>query len=100
MYTNNRSNSYVEDGVLYLQPTLSSDTFGVERVTGTVPFRADLWGMNPADSCTSNQFYGCERQRSVLSSCPLPMNSSPTFPTLICCLSLSCPPATQGSAVP
>ena len=33
LYTNNRSNSYVEDGVLYLQPTLTADTIGEENVS-------------------------------------------------------------------
>lgn len=27
-YTNNRTNSFVEDGVLYLQPTLLADRIG------------------------------------------------------------------------
>lgn len=27
-YTNNRSNSFVDDGVLHLQPTLTSDLIG------------------------------------------------------------------------
>jgi len=33
LYTNNRSNSYVENGVLYLQPTLTSDTIGTQNVS-------------------------------------------------------------------
>jgi hypothetical protein len=31
-YTNNRTNSFVEDGVLYLQPTLTENTIGLENV--------------------------------------------------------------------
>lgn len=31
-YTNNRTNSFVEDGVLYLQPTLTANTIGEENV--------------------------------------------------------------------
>ena len=31
-YTNNRTNSFVEDGVLYLQPTLTENTIGEENV--------------------------------------------------------------------
>jgi hypothetical protein len=30
---NNRTNSYVEDGVLYLQPTLTQETIGKENVS-------------------------------------------------------------------
>mmetsp|Transcript_8905 Transcript_8905/g.6668 ORF Transcript_8905/g.6668 Transcript_8905/m.6668 type:complete len:85 (-) Transcript_8905:856-1110(-) len=32
-YTNNRTNSYVRDGVLYLQPTLTEDAIGHESLT-------------------------------------------------------------------
>lgn len=42
-------------GVLHLQPTLSAETFGLDRVSGEVPFRVDMWGSNPGDMCTSNQ---------------------------------------------
>ena len=31
-YTNNRTNSFVDDGVLYLQPTLTEHTIGEENV--------------------------------------------------------------------
>lgn len=97
-YTNNRTNSYVQNNILYMQPTLSSQTFGEKtvrsphypsahingyestlcndhssmdggclyvyiQVSGDEPARVDLWGMSPADACTSNQFYGCERMR-------------------------------------
>ena len=58
IYNNNRTNSFVEDGVLYLQPTLTSDYLGEDGVkTGSL----NLWGGAPADQCTSNAFYGCER---------------------------------------
>jgi len=57
-YTNNRTNSFVEDGILYLQPSLTEDLMGVDGVkTGQV----DIWGGQPADKCTSEQFYGCFR---------------------------------------
>jgi hypothetical protein len=60
-YTNNRSNSFVEEGVLYLQPTLTEETIGEANMMGEKPFRFDMWGMWPSDACTSNAFYGCER---------------------------------------
>ena len=45
-YTNNRTNSFVEDGVLHLQPTFLEDTIGENAFkTGTL----DLWGSQPAD---------------------------------------------------
>ena len=57
-YTNNRSNSYVEDGILYLKPTLTSDQIGEEGIrSGTL----NIWGNTPADLCTGNAFYGCLR---------------------------------------
>ncbi|CAM9592098.1 unnamed protein product [Chrysoparadoxa australica] len=60
-YTNNRTNSYVEDGVLYIKPTLLSDYIGEDGVTGVTPTTLEVWGTTPADQCTSNMFYGCSR---------------------------------------
>jgi beta-glucanase (GH16 family) len=59
-YTNNRSNSFVEDGILYIKPTLTTETIGAENLAGG-DYRLDLWGSQPADSCTGNAFYGCLR---------------------------------------
>lgn len=57
-YTNNRTNSFVKDGTLHLQPTLTEDTIGLDTLQhGSL----DLWGGTPADYCTSNAFYGCSR---------------------------------------
>jgi beta-glucanase (GH16 family) len=58
MYVNRRQNSFVKDGVLYLQPTLTADNIGEAALKSGV---YSLWGGSPADLCTSNQFYGCER---------------------------------------
>ena len=58
-YTNNRSNSYVKDGVLYLNPTLLADDIGEANVKGG--FTLNVWGSTPADLCTGNDFYGCMR---------------------------------------
>ena len=58
-YLNNRSNSYVRDGVLYIKPTLMEDQIGVANLKGG--FDMDIWGGSPADLCTQNQFYGCFR---------------------------------------
>jgi len=57
-YTNNRSNSYVRDGVLYIKPTLTADTIGEDTMNGG---SFNVWGGAPADECTSNAFWGCER---------------------------------------
>ncbi|XP_065187034.1 beta-1,3-glucan-binding protein-like [Sycon ciliatum] len=56
---NNRSNTYVRDGVLYLKPTFTSDYIGEAAVESG--FDLDVWGGSPADYCTGNEFYGCER---------------------------------------
>lgn len=58
-YTNNRTNSFVKNGVLYLKPTLTNDSFYDSFLTsGTL----DLWGSG-ADTCTSNRGNnGCFRQ--------------------------------------
>ncbi|CAN0208082.1 unnamed protein product, partial [Phaeothamnion confervicola] len=61
-YTNNRSNSFTEDGVLFIQPTLTEDFIGADAVSGEKPFTLDLWGVTPASQCTINMFYGCSRE--------------------------------------
>ncbi|KAJ8312827.1 hypothetical protein KUTeg_010200 [Tegillarca granosa] len=72
-YTNNRSNSYTKDGVLYIKPTLTSDKYGEQFLTsGTLElyvfihlhetFCSPTTGNNPGDTCTGPQFYGCSRQ--------------------------------------
>ena len=61
-YTNNRTNSFVEDGVLYLQPTLTLENLGEQVLqTGDV----NLWGGQYNAECTSNAFYGCERNAAA-----------------------------------
>ncbi|CAG0879122.1 unnamed protein product [Darwinula stevensoni] len=58
MYWNNRTNSYAEDGILHIRPTLMSDLKGEEFLwTGTM----SLYGGGPADECTNPAFWGCER---------------------------------------
>jgi len=58
-YTNNRSNSYVKDGVLYILPTLTAATIGEQNLQSG--YTMDVWGSSPADLCTGNAFYGCSR---------------------------------------
>ena len=59
LYTNNRSNSYVRDGVLYIRPTLLEDDIGLANLKNG--FNMDIWGGSPADLCTEPMFYGCTR---------------------------------------
>lgn len=48
----------MKDSILHLKPTLVADRFGEEFIrTGVL----SLWGGTPADYCTQNDFYGCER---------------------------------------
>ncbi|KAI8053111.1 concanavalin A-like lectin/glucanase domain-containing protein [Gilbertella persicaria] len=58
-YTNNRSNSFVEDGILYLKPTLTSGTIGEDAVKNGG--RISLYSGQPAADCTDNSNYGCDR---------------------------------------
>eukprot|EP00002_Diphylleia_rotans_P006527 TRINITY_DN15897_c0_g1_i1.p1 TRINITY_DN15897_c0_g1~~TRINITY_DN15897_c0_g1_i1.p1 ORF type:complete len:368 (-),score=59.01 TRINITY_DN15897_c0_g1_i1:132-1235(-) len=58
LYHNNRTNSYVRDGVLYIRPTLTREKIGRENM---MSMRMDMWGSYPANLCTGNAFYGCER---------------------------------------
>lgn len=58
-YLNNRSNSYVENSVLFITPTLTSDAIGEAGLTSA---NINIHGGTPVDGCTNPQFYGCERQ--------------------------------------
>ncbi|XP_037916848.1 beta-1,3-glucan-binding protein-like [Hermetia illucens] len=52
-YTNNRSNSYTEDGILHIKPTLTSEIYGEAFLSsGTLSIQGD---------CTNAAFWGCER---------------------------------------
>jgi len=59
-YTNNRSNSYIQDEKLFLKPTLTTDQYNEEYLTsGTL----DLWGSTQHNYCTANrQGNGCLRK--------------------------------------
>jgi len=58
IYDNTRTNSYTKDGNLYLFPSLTEDRYGDGFVfTGTL----NLHGGAPADMCTNQAFFGCER---------------------------------------
>jgi len=58
-YLNNRTNSFVKNGTLYLKPTLMADQIGEANVKANAVF--DIWGGDPANICTGNSFYGCSR---------------------------------------
>eukprot|EP00354_Favella_ehrenbergii_P003095 CAMPEP_0170456332 /NCGR_PEP_ID=MMETSP0123-20130129/4005_1 /TAXON_ID=182087 /ORGANISM="Favella ehrenbergii, Strain Fehren 1" /LENGTH=326 /DNA_ID=CAMNT_0010719781 /DNA_START=48 /DNA_END=1028 /DNA_ORIENTATION=+ len=72
-YANNRTNSFVEDGVLYLQPTLFKDNIGDAAMhTGDI----NIWGGTPAAACTSNAFFGCERNAAASGNVNNPIQSA------------------------
>ena len=60
-YTNNRTNSYIRDGVLYIKPTLTGDTIGMDKMDPSSGYIMDLGGNTPATECTGASFYGCVR---------------------------------------
>nr|AOV81831.1 3-glucan binding protein [Anopheles coluzzii] len=60
-YLNHRSNSYCENGIFYIRPTLLADDTGEAFLSsGTL----NIHGGQPADQCTSAMFWGCERTGS------------------------------------
>jgi beta-glucanase (GH16 family) len=72
-YVNNRSNSYVKDSVLYLKPTYTEDYIGTQQLnTGDI----NIWGSSPADACTANNFYGCERNAGASGNVVNPVRSA------------------------
>lgn len=56
-YTNNRTNSFVRDGALYLQPTLTSEKIGEEALNNGY--------VNLGSECTDNAFGGCQKDASA-----------------------------------
>lgn len=72
-YVNNRSNSYVKDGVLYIKPTYTEDYLGT---AGLQTADLNIWGSTPADMCTSNAFYGCERNAAASGNVNNPIRSA------------------------
>lgn len=57
-YINDRRNTFIKDGVLYIKPTLATQIYDVDTIEhGTM----SIWGGSPADLCTSNNFWGCAR---------------------------------------
>lgn len=70
---NNRSNSYVKEGVLYIKPTMTEDYIGTQQLnSGSV----NIWGMSPAELCTGPQFYGCERNAAASGNVNNPIRSA------------------------
>ncbi|KAG0201125.1 hypothetical protein BGX28_005956 [Mortierella sp. GBA30] len=58
-YINNRTNTFVKDGIFYIRPTLTEYRIGADAVKqGGV---LDMWGMDPGTQCTGNFDYGCFR---------------------------------------
>jgi beta-glucanase (GH16 family) len=60
LYDNNRSTTFVKDSKLNIKPILTEDKIGAENVRNGYTY--SLWGGAPADYCTANSFYGCERR--------------------------------------
>lgn len=62
-YVNNRTNSYIKNGSLVIKPSFTDDVIGDTSLYG--PFTYSKWGGEPADLCTSNENFGCERESGV-----------------------------------
>ena len=59
VYGNNRSVSFVRNGSLVIKPTLTNETLGNAGLTSA---DVNIWGGDPSTLCTSNAYYGCERE--------------------------------------
>ncbi|CAO3684359.1 unnamed protein product [Rhizopus stolonifer] len=64
-YTNNRSNTFVDDGILYIKPTLTSDVLGEDAVKEGG--RIALYSGAPSEDCTDHSNFGCERTAGAVS---------------------------------
>mmetsp|Transcript_3265 Transcript_3265/g.5063 ORF Transcript_3265/g.5063 Transcript_3265/m.5063 type:complete len:442 (-) Transcript_3265:78-1403(-) len=80
-FTNNRTNSYIKDGALYIQPTLTSEIYTSDGVLGKVPSTLNLWGSHPGDLCTSNSNFGCVRSSDIYAREILPPVQSASIRT-------------------
>ncbi|KAG0282419.1 hypothetical protein BGZ96_000490, partial [Linnemannia gamsii] len=58
-YINNRTNTFVRDGIFYIRPTLTEYRIGSEALHNGG--KMDLWGSDPGTQCTGNYDYGCFR---------------------------------------
>ncbi|KAF8940282.1 hypothetical protein BGZ47_007804 [Haplosporangium gracile] len=58
-YLNNRTNTFVRDGIFYIRPTLTEYRIGAEALHNGG--KMDLWGSDPGTQCTGNYDYGCFR---------------------------------------
>ena len=59
--------------MLYLLPTLTEDA-----ITRDTMMYGDMniWGSTPADTCTANAFYGCERNAAASGNFINPIRSA------------------------
>ncbi|KAJ8935956.1 hypothetical protein NQ318_015791, partial [Aromia moschata] len=61
-YLNNRTNSFTDNGVLHIKPTLLAEETGNDFLySGTL----EIYGGSPADACTNAAQYGCSRTGSA-----------------------------------
>ncbi|XP_050682164.1 beta-1,3-glucan-binding protein-like isoform X1 [Leptidea sinapis] len=57
-YSNNRTNSFTNNGILYIRPSLTSDQFGEGFLSSG---HLNVEEGATADRCTNPQWYGCDR---------------------------------------
>ncbi|KAG0278786.1 hypothetical protein BGZ95_003184, partial [Linnemannia exigua] len=57
-YLNNRTNTFVRDGIFYIRPTLTEYRIGARALHEGI---LDVWGSDPGTQCTGNYDYGCFR---------------------------------------
>lgn len=60
-YTNNRTNTFVRNGILYIKPTYTSAVIGEAAVEGNPQTTIEISSLEPAMQCTGSQFWGCSR---------------------------------------
>ena len=62
-YNNNRTNSFIRDGVLFLKPTLTAERLGEEALySGTLDMRGGApYDQSVSTQCKSTGFYGVHK---------------------------------------
>lgn len=66
-YTNNRTNSFIKEGVLYLKPTLTNDTFSDDFLTSGRYYIYKLWVVVQLQICVSPNL-GCFKCTNIRES--------------------------------
>lgn len=68
IYDNNRTTTYTNSSVLYIQPVLTEEKIGANNVRNNSVY--EQWGGSPGDFCTAPFNDGCKRSSNGVNYLP------------------------------